>query len=206
MKNSKIIPYIQYVQKLCKIFCNIEFKHTTRIENELADALSTIASMIKHQDTYYIDPMDIELKEHPVHCSHVEAELDGLAWYFDIKKYLETGNYPIDATSNKKKLIRRMTLTFFLSGEIMYRRTRDLGLLRCVDAIEAAKLIEHIHAKVCGTHMNGLTLYKGKFAPNWQRPYMVCNVFSGGALVLSEMDGIAWPKPINSDAVKIYYV
>ena len=47
--------------------------------------------------------------------------------------------------------------------------------------------------------------YKGKFAPNWQGPYMVRKVLSGGALVLSEMDGAVWPKPINSDAVKRYY-
>ncbi|XP_015166669.1 uncharacterized protein [Solanum tuberosum] len=31
--------------------------------------------------------------------------------------------------------------------------------------------------------------YKGKFAPNWQGPYMVHIVLSGGALVLSKMDG-----------------
>ena len=43
--------------------------------------------MIKHPDTDYIDPLDIYLKEHPINCSHVEAEPDGLAWHFDIKKY-----------------------------------------------------------------------------------------------------------------------
>ena len=48
--------------------------------------------------------------------------------------------------------------------------------------------------------------YKGKLVPNWKGPYMVCKVLSGGALVLSEMDGPVWTKPINSDAVKIYYV
>ncbi|XP_015170278.1 uncharacterized protein [Solanum tuberosum] len=48
--------------------------------------------------------------------------------------------------------------------------------------------------------------YKGKFAPNWQGPYMVRKVLSGGALVLSEMDGTEWTKPINSDAVKRYSV
>ncbi|XP_055835263.1 uncharacterized protein LOC129903746 [Solanum dulcamara] len=48
--------------------------------------------------------------------------------------------------------------------------------------------------------------YKGKFTPNWQGPYMVRKVLSGGALILSEMDGQEWPKPINSDAVKRYYV
>ncbi|XP_060195021.1 uncharacterized protein LOC132624228 [Lycium barbarum] len=48
--------------------------------------------------------------------------------------------------------------------------------------------------------------YKGKFAPNWQGPYMVRKVLSGGAAVLAEMDGQEWPKAINADALKRYYV
>ena len=66
--------------------------------------------------------------------------------------------YPEDATSNQKKSIRRMALNFFLNGEILYKRTPNLGLLKCVDAVEAVRLIEQIHAGVRGTHMNGLTL------------------------------------------------
>ncbi|XP_004243126.2 uncharacterized protein [Solanum lycopersicum] len=103
VKNPKIIPYAQYVQKLCRRFHKIEFRHTPRIQNELADDLTTISLMIKHPDTDYIDPLDIELKEHPVHCSHVEGEPDGLPWYFDIKKFLESGTYLEDATSNQMK-------------------------------------------------------------------------------------------------------
>ena len=115
-------------------------------------------SMIKHLDTDYIDPLKIGLKEHPVHLSQVEAELDGLPWYSDIKKHWESVTYPEDATSNQNKSIHCMAINFFLSGLILYRRTADLGLLRCVDAVEAVKLIEQIHAKMCGAHMNGLTL------------------------------------------------
>ena len=51
-----------------------------------------------------------------------------------------------------------MTLNFFLSEKIIYRKTPDLGLLRCVDAIEDSKLFEQIHVGVCGMHMNRLTL------------------------------------------------
>ncbi|XP_015054762.1 uncharacterized protein LOC107001107 [Solanum pennellii] len=105
VKNSKIMPYLQYIQKLCRRFFKIELRHTPRKQNELADALTTISSMIKHPDTNYIDPLDIELREHLVYCSYVEAEPDGLPWYFDIKKYLESGIYPEDVTSNQKKSI-----------------------------------------------------------------------------------------------------
>ncbi|XP_070035012.1 uncharacterized protein [Nicotiana tomentosiformis] len=47
---------------------------------------------------------------------------------------------------------------------------------------------------------------KGKFSPNWQGPYMVHRVLTVGALKLAEMDREIWPKPINSDAVRRYYV
>ncbi|XP_049372530.1 uncharacterized protein LOC125837466 [Solanum verrucosum] len=47
---------------------------------------------------------------------------------------------------------------------------------------------------------------KRKFAPNWQGPYMVRKVLSGGILALSEMDGTKWQKLINSNAIKRYYV
>ncbi|XP_069151804.1 uncharacterized protein [Solanum lycopersicum] len=48
--------------------------------------------------------------------------------------------------------------------------------------------------------------HKGKFALNWQGPSMVRKVLSVGSLILSDTDGNAWPKPINLDAIKIYYV
>ena len=46
---------------------------------------------------------------------------------------------------------------------------------------------------------------KGKWAPNWDGPYIVKRVFSGGALILTEMDGNDLTSLINSDAVKKYY-
>ncbi|XP_060177846.1 uncharacterized protein LOC132607785 [Lycium barbarum] len=47
--------------------------------------------------------------------------------------------------------------------------------------------------------------YKGKFAPNCKGPYVVRKVLSERAVVLAEMDGQEWPKPINSDELKRYY-
>ena len=70
------------------------------MQNELANALATITLMIKHPDTDYVDPLDIQIKEKPGYFSHVEIEPDGLPWYFDIKKHLEYESYPEDATSN----------------------------------------------------------------------------------------------------------
>ena len=44
-----------------------------------------------------------------------------------------------------------------------------------------------------------------KWSPNWEGPYVVKKVFSRGALILAEMDGIEFSSPINADIVKKYY-
>ncbi|KAK5784106.1 hypothetical protein PVK06_038624 [Gossypium arboreum] len=46
---------------------------------------------------------------------------------------------------------------------------------------------------------------RGKWAPNWEGPYVVKKAFSGGALILTDIDGKELSNPVNSDAVKKYY-
>ena len=46
---------------------------------------------------------------------------------------------------------------------------------------------------------------RGKWSPNWEGPYVVKKAFSGGALILIEMDGKEFLDPINADIVKKYY-
>ena len=46
---------------------------------------------------------------------------------------------------------------------------------------------------------------QSKWAPNYEGPYVVKKAFSGGALILTNMDGNDLPRPVNSDVVKKYY-
>ncbi|KAK8586270.1 hypothetical protein V6N13_082083 [Hibiscus sabdariffa] len=45
----------------------------------------------------------------------------------------------------------------------------------------------------------------GKWMRNWEGPYVLKKTFSGGALILTEMDKEELKNPINADAVKKYY-
>ncbi|XP_075083554.1 uncharacterized protein LOC142167289 [Nicotiana tabacum] len=116
--------------------------------------------MIQHLDKNYIDPIKVNVHNEPAYCFHVDEEPDGEQWYCDIKRYLKTRDYPEGATNTEKRKLRRLANHFFLNGEILYRRTPDLGLLRYVDAKRATKLIEEIHTRTCGPHMNSFTLAK----------------------------------------------
>jgi len=43
---------------------------------------------------------------------------------------------------------------------------------------------------------------RGKWAPNYEGPFIVKRAFFGGALVLTNMDGEELPLLVNSDVVK----
>nr|XP_009596410.1 uncharacterized protein LOC104092504 [Nicotiana tomentosiformis] len=119
--------------------------------------------MIQHPEKNNIDPIEINIRDQHMYCFHVDEEPDGKQWYYDIKRFLETREYLENATNDQKRALRRLANHFFLNGEVLYWRTPELGLLRCVVVIEATRLLEEIHAGACRLHMNGFTLAKKIF-------------------------------------------
>ncbi|XP_070041780.1 uncharacterized protein [Nicotiana tomentosiformis] len=159
-KNTKILPNLHCVQELIKRFTRIEYKYVSRIQNEFADALATLSSMIQYPGKNFINPIPIGIHKQPAYCAHVEEEFNENPWFHDIKEYFGKGEYPENATHTQKCTLRRLANHFFQSGGILYRRTPDLGLLRCVNANEASRLLEEIHTGTCGLHMNDFVLAK----------------------------------------------
>ncbi|XP_028236741.1 uncharacterized protein LOC114416064 [Glycine soja] len=56
--DKKLIPYQAYIKKLAKFFDDVSFHHIPREENQMADALATLASMFQltpHGDLPYIE-------------------------------------------------------------------------------------------------------------------------------------------------------
>uniref|UniRef100_A0A2N9H4C7 RNase H type-1 domain-containing protein n=1 Tax=Fagus sylvatica TaxID=28930 RepID=A0A2N9H4C7_FAGSY len=160
-RDPKLIPYQRYISRLIPKFKYVTFTYTPRAHNHFADALATLASLIKLVEGDDVRPLRIETRDIPAYCvcieecMNVEAEIDDKPWYYDIKRFIQDREYPSRATENEKKYIRRMAFQFFLSGEILYKRTHDATLLRCVDAEEANRLIQEMHAGLMGAHANG---------------------------------------------------
>ena len=48
--------------------------------------------------------------------------------------------------------------------------------------------------------------HRGKWTPNYEGLYVVKKALSGGALILTRMDGEDLPLPVNSDTVRKFYV
>ncbi|XP_070025113.1 uncharacterized protein [Nicotiana sylvestris] len=136
-QDVKLIPYRQHVEELGKQLKSIEFRYIPRCHNELVDALATLASMLPYPGNAHIDPLEIQIRERHGYCNTVETTPNTQPWYHDIKRFLKTQEYPEQASGDQKRTIRRHASGFFLSGDVLYKRTLDLNLLRCVDAEEA---------------------------------------------------------------------
>ena len=62
--------------------------------------------------------------------------------------------YPQGASDNDNRTLRRLAVSFFLSGSILYNRNHDMVLLRCVDVREAEQMLVEVHEGSFGTHAN----------------------------------------------------
>ncbi|KAK5786660.1 hypothetical protein PVK06_041298 [Gossypium arboreum] len=159
-RDPKLIDYQKLVLELVKEFDDITFCYLSRDENQMADALATLASMIKVNKQEDVKPIRMSIYETLAYSYSVEEdeEKDDHPWYHNILQYVKNREYPNQADENDKKMLRRLAIDYVLDGEILYKRRKDQVLLRCVEAVEAKRILEEVHEGICGTHANGFTM------------------------------------------------
>ncbi|XP_027337273.1 uncharacterized protein LOC113850967 [Abrus precatorius] len=144
-RDAKLIPYQAYIRELVEYFNEITFQHIPREENQLAATLTTLSSMFVVSQKEDMSFIKMQQLDHLVYCQMVEEESDGKPWYHDIKNFLKHQEYPLNAVENDKRTLRRLSMSFFLNGDVLYKMNHDMVLVRCVDASEARKIMEEIH-------------------------------------------------------------
>lgn len=158
--NAGLIPYRDYARRLLTFFNKVELHHIPRDENQMADALATLSSMIKVNHGNDVPLINVKFLDRPAHVFATEIVFDDNPWFHDIKVFLQTQEYPPGASNKDKKTLRRLSGNFFLNGDILYKRNFDMVLLRCVDRYEADLLMHEIHEGSFGTHPSGHTMAK----------------------------------------------
>ena len=59
-----------------------------------------------------------------------------------------------------RKTLRRLSGSFFLNENVLYKRNYDMVLLRCMDRHESSMLMHEVHEGSFGTHANGHSMAK----------------------------------------------
>ncbi|XP_025983901.1 uncharacterized protein [Glycine max] len=76
-RDHKLIPYQAYIKKLTEFFDDIFFHHIPREENQMANALATLASMFQLTPHGGLSYIKLRCPGKPVHCCLIEEEQDG---------------------------------------------------------------------------------------------------------------------------------
>ncbi|GAU51919.1 hypothetical protein TSUD_417020 [Trifolium subterraneum] len=159
-RHAGLIPYRDYARRLLTFFNKVELHHIPRDENQMADALATLSSMYRVNRRNEVPTISIRCLERPAYVFAAEEVVDDKPWFHDIKMFLQKQEYPPGASNKDKKTLRRLSSSFFLNEEVLYKRNFDMVLLRCVDKHEADLLMHEIHEGSFGTHPNGHTMAK----------------------------------------------
>ncbi|RVW63872.1 Retrovirus-related Pol polyprotein from transposon 17.6 [Vitis vinifera] len=156
-RDVKLKPYHAYLELLVGRFDDLRYTHLPRAQNQFADALATLASMIDIPVDATVRPLLIESRSAPAYCCLIDdAEPDdGLPWYHDIYHFLRLGVYPEATTAKDKRALRQLATRFVICGETLYRRSPDGMLLLCLDRTSADRVMREVHAGVYGPHMGG---------------------------------------------------
>ena len=88
-------------------FEEVTFDYLPRAQNHFAVALATLSSLLQAEDGMDIKPLRINILEQPAYCMMVQAEFDNEPWYHDIKRYLQSGEFPKESQPSDRKFIRK---------------------------------------------------------------------------------------------------
>ena len=107
-RDEKLKPYHAYLDLLVARFDELRYIHLPRAKNQFADALDTLASMVKISARVIVQPLLIETKFVPAYCfliGDIENQ-DELPWYHDIYQFLSCCAYPETATTKDRRALR----------------------------------------------------------------------------------------------------
>ena len=100
-RDSRMILYHKLAMEMVDKFEVINFKHLHRVENQMANALATLAAMFQIKSNDEVQLIRMSIKEEPTHCLHIEEEIDGKLWY--------TISYNMSRIDNTRTMLLKMT-------------------------------------------------------------------------------------------------
>ncbi|XP_020693052.2 uncharacterized protein LOC110107202 [Dendrobium catenatum] len=165
LKNT-LVPYHQYVMHLLEQILNVTLYRIPRGKNSTADALAKLAKALAFPEEDSI-PIEVQGRQvlSPIDLEHISRECstevkivsavndEGLDWRKPFIEYLQENKLPQEKSAADK--IKRRSLSYSLINNTLNKRSFDQMWLRCLNKSEAQKIVEEVHAGLCGAHQSG---------------------------------------------------
>ncbi|XP_073021075.1 uncharacterized protein [Primulina eburnea] len=184
-KDDIMLKYLKLIQAQAKVFVYWMIEQIPRDENGEADAFAkmvTSLSEVSTREVLHIFRLILSTEEETL-----PAPED--SWMTPMIKFIVTNEFPEDKARAQK--IERQALRFVFLDNILYRRSFQGPLLKCLSMGEVDHVLREIHERCCGEHLGGLALArKALLAEFWwptigQDSAQVCGMNIFGPFLVS---------------------
>ncbi|XP_073045532.1 uncharacterized protein [Primulina eburnea] len=152
VKNEKMLKYLNLITSQASSFTDWSIEQIPREENTEADTLAKLAASLTEVSTREI-----------LYCSKLVSSLEEEtpplredSWMTPLIEYIKEGKLPEDRTQAVK--IRKQVPRFALLNDVLYRRSFQGPLLKCLSGEETEYVLREIHEGCCGEHLGGTAL------------------------------------------------
>ncbi|XP_043710327.1 uncharacterized protein LOC122659261 [Telopea speciosissima] len=95
MKDEKLKPYQEHLERIIKNFEEITFKYLPRVNNRFADALATLTLMVECSSDTRIRPLLVDKRCEPAYEESVKVLIaDGKIWFAPIIDFIRERRHP----------------------------------------------------------------------------------------------------------------
>ncbi|XP_075483729.1 uncharacterized protein LOC142523882 [Primulina tabacum] len=148
-KDDRMLKYLQLIQAQAKIFVDWSIKQIPREENGEADALAKMTASLSEVSTREV-----------LHVSRLvlSTEKEALSTLENSRmtplvKFIVNNELPEDKARAQK--IKRQAPRFVLLNNVLYRRSFQRPLLKCLSEGEVDYVLREIHEGCCAEHLGG---------------------------------------------------
>jgi len=166
-KYEKLVPYKELVAKLLSHFKEFQLENIPRNGNSLADVMASAASLT---------PIEVEGKETTFTIKNLgtssiakeNSKMVGVSqmfayevspWYQHIYKYLKDNFIDTNLDKREKIRMKRLATKYVVIGDVLYKRSFNSILLRCLLSEHIDIALEHAHGGACGGHFNRRSIF-----------------------------------------------
>ncbi|XP_047320555.1 uncharacterized protein LOC124924582 [Impatiens glandulifera] len=162
VRGENLKPYPTCLLRFINKFDHVSFVHTPRSQNLFADALAMLALMTQILVGIKVKPLKIRPKRKSDFEVGVVAsvQVPTKLWFDILQNYTVYGEYLSHFRAKERRAVRQYSKNYDWIANWLYRRSFDGQYMLYVDCPEAQRILEEVHACVCGPHMNGLALAK----------------------------------------------
>ncbi|GJX59048.1 reverse transcriptase domain-containing protein [Tanacetum coccineum] len=164
--------YLANAKEYAALFKKFSIKNIPRNQNQKADVLSKLASVVFNHLTkeILVEVLNAESVDVCEVNTVVEEEEDN--WMTPIIKCLEKGIWPAD--ENEARTLRMKISQYVIEEGVMFKKSYLAPMLRCVGPLQANYITREVHEGACGMHAGARSVVaeiirQGYFWPSMHR-------------------------------------